>query len=62
VTAAIAVPAQAAYLHVQVEKTCKGFPMLARLFRRRRQRRYVWSPALKYTNGGVVVALMTFGH
>lgn len=36
--------------------------MLTRLFRRRRQRRYVWSPALNYTNGGIVVALMTFGH
>ena len=42
--------------------TRKGFIMFARLFRRRRARRYVWSPALNFTHGGVIVTLMTFGH
>ena len=36
--------------------------MFAFFFRPRRQRRYVWTPAVDFSNRGVIAALMTFGH
>jgi hypothetical protein len=36
--------------------------MLFRLFRRRRPRRYIWMPAVDFSRGDIIGALMTFGH
>ncbi len=36
--------------------------MFTRPFRRRRLRRYVWAPAVDFSNRRVIAALMTFGH
>ncbi len=35
--------------------------MIARFFRRRQQRRYVWSPAVDFSDPRIAAALMTFG-
>ena len=57
----MAIRTPGAYLSAKFD-TRKGTVMFARLFRRRRARRYVWAPALNFRHGGVIVALMTFGH
>jgi hypothetical protein len=36
--------------------------MFARLFRRRRARRYVWAPAVDFTDRRIAAALMLFGR
>jgi hypothetical protein len=62
VTGAIAPAAAAAYLSRKLEPDRNRFAMFSRLVRRRRKASRVWQPALRYTNGGVIVALMTFGR
>ncbi len=36
--------------------------MFAQFLRRRRLRRYIWTPAVDFSERRIILAMMTFGH